>query len=85
LAAREKALGPDHPHVAVSLTDLASLYQARGCYTDPEPLYRRARSIVEKPLGPDRPDIATSLIYLAGLYKSRGRYADAEPLYKQAR
>ena len=42
LAINEKALGPDHPSVALALNDLAELYKEEGRYADPEPLYKRA-------------------------------------------
>ena len=84
LAIEEKALGPDHPDVAVALNNLADLYQAQGRYADAEPLYKRALAIREKTLGPDHPDVAISLNNLAELYRAQGRYADAEPLYKRA-
>jgi len=38
----EKALGKDHPDVAVWYNNLAVLLQARGKYDQAEPLYRRA-------------------------------------------
>ena len=84
LAAREKALGPNHPEVADSLNNLALLYDDQGRYGDAEPLYKRSLAIREKALGPDHPDVAESLNNLAGLYKAQGRYADAEPLYKRS-
>jgi CHAT domain-containing protein/Tfp pilus assembly protein PilF len=84
LSIREKAFGPDHPDVAQSLTNLASVNQAQGRYTDAEPLYKRSLAIREKALGPDHPDVATTLNNLAGLYKTQGRYAEAAPLYKSA-
>ena len=59
LAIREKALGPDHPDVAVSLNNLAGLYAYQGRYADAEPLFKRALAIREKALGPDHPDVAT--------------------------
>ena len=59
LAIREKALGPDHPDVALSLNNLAELYHAQGRYADAEPLYKRSLAIREKALGPDHPDVAT--------------------------
>ena len=55
---REKALGPDHPHVAQSLNNLAVLYQSQGRYAEAEPLYKRALAIREKALGPEHPDVA---------------------------
>ena len=83
LAIREKALGPNHPDVAMSLKNLASLYRNQGRYADAEPLYKRSLAIREKALGRDHPDIAQSLNNLAALYRRQGRYADAEPLYQR--
>src|SRR5262249_16066687 len=42
---REKALGATHPDVALSLNDLAGLYQAQGAYARAEPLLARAAEI----------------------------------------
>jgi tetratricopeptide (TPR) repeat protein len=78
LAIREKALGPDHPDVAMSLNNLAGLYQTQGDYAKAVPLYRRALAITEKALGPDHLDVATNLNNLAGLYKTQGDYAKGE-------
>ena len=41
----EKEFGPDHPHVAASLNNLAELYRAQGRYADAEPLYERSLAI----------------------------------------
>jgi tetratricopeptide (TPR) repeat protein/energy-coupling factor transporter ATP-binding protein EcfA2 len=84
LAINEKALGPDHPEVAVNLNNLAELYQAQGRYAQAEPLYRRALAICEEALGPEHPSVATSLNNLAGLYYKQGKYAQAEPVYQRA-
>jgi tetratricopeptide (TPR) repeat protein len=65
LAIVEKALGPEHPHVAPILNNLAELYRAQGRYIEAEPLYQRALAIDEKALGPDHPDLATDLNNLA--------------------
>jgi len=81
---REKALGPNHPDVATSLNNLASLYQDQGAYAKAEPLYARALDISEKALGANHPDVATSLNNLAELYRAQGAYAQAEPLYARA-
>jgi len=80
----EKNVGPDHPDVAISLNNLAMLYQTQGQYTLAEPLYKRSLAISEKSLGPDHPDVARSLNNLAALYKTQGQYALAEPLYKRS-
>jgi hypothetical protein len=52
LALREKALGPNHADVALSLGYLATLYQKLGSYTDAEPLFRRNLTIWETLFGP---------------------------------
>src|SRR3954451_11488684 len=38
LAIYEQALGPEHPHVATSLNNLAALYDSQGQYAQAEPL-----------------------------------------------
>jgi tetratricopeptide (TPR) repeat protein len=64
MAIREKVLGPNHPDVAQSLNNLASLLYTKGDYAGAEPLYRRALAIDEKALGPDHP---TTRIYQKNL------------------
>jgi tetratricopeptide (TPR) repeat protein len=80
----EKALGPEHPDTAVSLNNLAGLYDASGAFEKALPLYQRALKIREKALGPEHPDTATSLNNLAALYWARGAYDQALPLYQRA-
>jgi CHAT domain-containing protein/Tfp pilus assembly protein PilF len=84
LSIREKVLGPDHPDVARSLSNLATFYTDQDRYADAEPLFKRSLSIREKVLGSSHLDVATSLVDLAGLYREQGRYADAEPLYRRS-
>ena len=84
LAWTQQHLGPDHPDTALSLNNLAELYDSQGAYAKAEPLLIRALAINKKALGPDHPDTATSLNNLAGLYDSQGAYAKAEPLYLRA-
>src|SRR3989338_4939373 len=61
LKVAERTFGPDHPHVAASLNNLAELYKAQGKYAQAEPLHKRALEILGKVLGPDHPHVATSL------------------------
>ena len=83
-ALTEKSYGPDHPHTATSLNNLAVLYYEKGRYGEAELLYIRALAIREKALGPEHPDTAISLNNLAALYRDQGRYGEAEPLYIRA-
>ncbi len=84
LEIREKALGPEHPAVAVSLNNLANLYHNKGDYTRAEPLHQRALGIREKTLGPEHPNVAASLNNLANLYHDKGDYAKGELLHQRA-
>jgi hypothetical protein len=54
----EKALPASHPDIALSLNNLANLYQARGRYAEAEPLHKRALAISEKALGGEHPNVA---------------------------
>ena len=80
----EKALGPDHPSVGSSLSNLAELYRAQARYAEAEPLFKRSLTIREQALGPDHQDVGISVHNLAGLYREQGRYDDAEPLFRRA-
>ena len=84
LEVAEKAVGPDHPDVALSLNGLALIYGTLGQYAQAEPLYQRALAIREKALGPHHPDVAASLNSLAVLYREQGQDGQAEPLYMRA-
>ncbi|PYU92949.1 MAG: hypothetical protein DMG08_11350 [Acidobacteria bacterium] len=64
---QEKELGPEHPHVTLSLNDLAAVYLNQGKYADAESLYRRSLAIREKALGPEHRHVALSLNKLAEL------------------
>ena len=84
LAIHEKALGPDHPKVAISLNNLANIYQAQGHYAKAEPRYKRAAAIQEKALGPNHPNLAALLDNWAELYKKTGRKDEANRLFDRA-
>ncbi len=84
LAIRERALGPDHPDVAASLTNLAELHRAQGDYVRALPLFECSLAINERALGPDHPHVATSLNNLALLYQGQGDYARALPLFERS-
>ncbi|MBZ5638111.1 MAG: serine/threonine-protein kinase [Acidobacteriia bacterium] len=84
LGVQEKALGPNHPDVAESLNNLASLHWFEGKYAEAESLYKRSLEIWEKTLGPDHPDVAKSLNNLALVYWNEGKYAEAVPLAKRS-
>ena len=80
----EKALGPDHPHVAISLSYIAALYAKLKRYQEAEPLAKRALAINERAFGADHVYVADSLGHLAILYRAMGRNEDAESLEQRA-
>ena len=55
LAIQEKALGPDHPDIATSLTGLAIVLESKGDYAEALQFYRRALAIAEKVSGREHP------------------------------
>jgi tetratricopeptide (TPR) repeat protein len=84
LEIREQVPGPEHPDVATTLSNLASLYWDQSRYALAEPLLLRSLSIREQALGRDHPDVATSLNALGLLYKAQDRYAQAVPIFLRA-
>ena len=78
LRIREAALGLDHPDVAVSLTVLALVLNAKADYGGAEALCRRALAIVEKAFGADHPALADVLDSLAANERMKGSHAGAE-------
>ncbi len=81
---RKEVLGEKHPDHAISLNNLAGLYDAMGEYAKAEPLYRQALEIRKQTLGVKHPRYATTLNNLAESLESDGKYAQAEPLLRQA-
>ena len=77
-------LGPQHPDVAVSLSNLALLYHAQGRYAEAEPLHQRALAICEAVLGPLHPTVATLLGNYATLLRVTDRSEEAEKLETRA-
>ena len=83
MAIREKALGPEHPDVAVSLNALAILYRDQGRSAEAQALFKRALAIRENALGPDHIDVAQSIQGLAVVHFEQGRYSEAQPLLER--
>jgi tetratricopeptide (TPR) repeat protein len=84
LATREALFKGDHPDIALSLNNLASLHVAQAQYDKAEPLLARALAMFEKTRGPEDSDFAATLNSLAALYFTQKRLEQAEPLFKRA-
>ncbi|KXZ41368.1 hypothetical protein GPECTOR_518g498 [Gonium pectorale] len=84
LEAREAELGPDHPDVAESCSNLAILYNQRGDCDRALPLYERALAIYENLYGKDHPEVAHTLTDIAVLHLEQGREDIGRPLLERA-
>ena len=80
---REAKLEPDHLDVALSLNNLASLYNKQYRHNEAELLHKRSLEIRETKLG-DHLDTAWSLSNLAECYDDQSRYSEAESCYQKA-
>ncbi len=80
---RKSALGPDDPHVAFAMRDLAECYRLVGKYDDAEKMLKEALEIVEKAYYADHANVAIILDGLARCYVDQGKREDAEPVLKR--
>lgn len=83
-AAKEaEAFGEHDPRLALSLNNLAAIYQTQGKFTMAEPLYLRSLDIKRQHHGGDHEEVALNLHNLAVLYSARRMYPVAEKYYKE--
>ena len=73
LAIWERVYNPNHPIVAVSLTELATVLRERGSAREALPLLLRALAIRERGLVKDHRDVARTLADLAATLAQLGR------------
>src|SRR5258708_11697514 len=71
------------PATALSLNNLARLYQAWDKFEQAEPLFVRALTIREQVLGLEYSDTVMSLVSLAQLYRAQGKYEQIVALYQR--
>ncbi len=82
LKERERALSPDHPDVALSLTRLGELSYARGDYSAAKPLYERALAISRKSASPEAHQL--SALGLAQVNEKQNQLVEAVALYQES-
>ena len=63
----------DHPDVALSLNNLAFLYDRQGRYSEAEPLYEQALEMLEQTLGTEHPNTITARNNLESLREEPDR------------
>lgn len=71
---------PEHPDIAQSLNNLASLYKSQGKYEQAKPLYLRALAICEKALEPQHLNTQQTRQNYATLLRAMGREDGAKQL-----
>ena len=83
-AAGQRALGPGHPQVASSLTNLATELVELGRLGDAEAQLRRAIEILSAHPGAGGPDLANARSNLGNVYFAEGRLDEALEAYRGA-
>jgi CHAT domain-containing protein/tetratricopeptide (TPR) repeat protein len=80
----QQEFGVDDPTYALTLHNLALVYDGERRYREVEPLEKRALAIYEKAPGPHDHVMAVSLNVLADFYRTQSRYGDAEAAAERA-
>jgi len=81
---KEGLLGPHHPDVAVSLSQLALVLSEIGDYAGARARFDRALRILEEAGDTREADLGNVLSRIASLFHSTGDYAGAKRLYERA-
>ena len=84
LVIRGQVLGPEHPDIAQTLSNLAFLYHHQDKYEEAMSFLQRALLMRQQVLGMAHPDTATSFNALALLYRDQEYYEQAESFYQQS-
>lgn len=80
----EKNVGPDHPNVATSLSNLTDFYRILGQYAQAVPLCKRALVIREKSFGPNHRDTVYIRQRLAEMQRMSDRQKEAAKIEQPA-
>jgi len=84
LAVRRGMLPDPHPFLALSLVNLAGVFDELGRFEDAERLEREALAMRRRLYGDEHDDVAGSLNNLAGLLEKKGDLAGAEDMYRES-
>jgi len=76
LEIHKKSYGPEHPSVAIDLSNLALLLQDTNRPAEAEPLMRQALAIDQKSFGANDPKVAIRLNNLAQLLVATNRLSE---------
>jgi len=82
---KEKALGPEHPDLAATLTNLGVVYRAQARYADAEAALSRALAIQAGSIGPEHPNTAGTMLEYARVLRLMKRRQEADRMEARAR
>ncbi|WP_089728791.1 tetratricopeptide repeat protein [Candidatus Thiosymbion oneisti] len=80
----EKYLESNDPRIALTLSNLAAMYEAQGRYKDAEEILLKVLKIQERAFGKKHPNYATTLNNISSLYTRSGKYEEAEKVQLEA-
>jgi len=80
---REKVLGPEHPHLAYTVGNLAIELVRKGRLEEAQTYVERALAILRKTEGPQHPHVANNLNTLGVILRSQGKLAQARATHEQ--
>jgi CHAT domain-containing protein/tetratricopeptide (TPR) repeat protein len=75
--------GEDHPNIAATMGNLATVMEHESRLAEAEDLYKRTLATYEKLFGPNHPVTAIGLNNLANVYSDQGRALDAAGLQQR--
>jgi len=81
---REKILGIEHVHTAVTYNDIGYVYNSQGDYSKALEYHKKALTIREKVFGNEHPDVAQSYNNIGFVYYSQGNYSKALEYFQKA-
>ena len=84
LEVQRRALGEEHPNVAVSLGNLGLVYLYKGDPDRAKIYNEQALAIETKVFGEDHPEVASSLSNLGNVLAAQHEYAKAQELHERA-
>lgn len=80
----EDKLSPDHPDIAVIMTNLGNVYFDLQRPDASEKYHQQALLIRKNAFGENNPSVAQSIYNLAVLYENQSRYEQSASFYRQA-
>jgi tetratricopeptide (TPR) repeat protein/predicted Ser/Thr protein kinase len=81
---REKVLGPEHPHLAYTVGNLAIELVRKGRLDEARDYVQRALDILRKTEGPQHPHVANNLNTLGVILRSQGKLEEARATHEEA-